>query len=174
MDLLRASWNGGNDGKIMGKSIRADAGQLIWSPVPRARDESTALQDQFYRQIGKGAAQRWPQTNFVSQWPTCLFQIRWSCREGGLLAWLGFQSWPQQKGTLWCVPPNTAHPWAGKTASFLGFGAFRFMKIKLTHYQDKYCELWTVCSFMFECCGLAQYLSGMEARKQEGEKKKCW
>lgn len=86
----------------------------------------------------------------------------------------GFQSRPQQKGTLWCAPPNTAQPWAGKKASFLGFVGFRFMKTKIAHFQEKYCELWTACSLMFECYGLAQYLSGIEARKQEGEKKDSW
>lgn len=69
---------------------------------------------------------------------------------------------------------NSAHPWAGKKSSFLGFVGLRFMKIKITHFQEKYCELWTVCGLMFECYGLVQYLSGTEARTQEGEKKEYW
>lgn len=73
-----------------------------------------------------------------------------------------------------CVPPNIAHPWAGRQASFLGFVGFRLMKIKITHFQEKYCELWTVCSLMFECYGLSQYLSGIKARKQEEEQKEYW
>lgn len=73
-----------------------------------------------------------------------------------------------------CVPPNIAHPWAGRQASFLGFVGFTLMKIKITHFQEKYCELWTVCSLMFECYGLSQYLSGIKARKQEEEQKEYW
>lgn len=89
-NLLWSSWNGGNNSKIMGKNNRADAEQLTWSPVPYARVENNALQSQFYQQVRQGAAQRWPQTNFVSQWPTGSFQTHWSWWEYGLLAWLGF------------------------------------------------------------------------------------
>lgn len=153
------------------EKLREKIIEQIWSSVPHARAENKALQGQFYQQIRQGTAQRWLQANLVSRWPTGLFQTHWSW----LVCWLGWVSvmTTAEAHTVLCSP-NTAHPWPGKKASFLGFVGFRFMKIKITYFQEKYCELWTACGFMFECYGLAQYLSGIEGRKQEGEKNECW
>lgn len=56
--------------------------------------------------------------------------------------------------------------------SFSGVGGL--MKMNVTNFQEKRCELWAVCSLMFKCYGLIQYLSGTEERELEGERKKCW